>query len=153
MKTLKFNIIAFLALVMAFGLSSCSDADPEFVHTDNLISAMVCMSGRTNDAPTLTGTIYEYDKNGELLEPGFKAEEAEGGSGVITFIVPLEYTKDFDLTSVYLRATLTWDEKITPTLIGRHDILVDDEHPDGMVIAVTSGIGTVRKYRIMGIYE
>lgn len=154
MKTIKFNIFAVLALLLTFGLSGCMEADKEFVHTDNFISEMVCMAGRTNDSPSLTGTIYEYDKNGQLLDPDFTADQAEGGSGVITFIVPFEDRNKFDLTSVFLRATLTWDEVITPSLTyKRHNILVDDEHPDGMVISVTSGIGTVRKYRIMGIYE
>lgn len=154
MKMIKYNIFVLFVFLMTFGFSGCTEADPEFVHTDNLISEMVCMAGRTNDSPTLTGKIYEYDKNGQLLEQGFTQEQAEGGSGVITFIVPAEDRKKFDLTSVFLRATLTWDEVITPSLTyKRHDILVTDENPEGMVIAVTSGIGTVRKYRIMGIYE
>ncbi len=154
MNLIKYNILSLFVILMSLGLNGCTEADHEFVHTDNLISEMVCMSGRTNDAPTLTGTIYEYDKNGELLEPGFTFADTEGGSGVITFVVPVADRKKFDLTSVYLRATLTWDEVITPSLTyKRHNILVDDEHPDGMVIAVKSGIGTVRKYRIMGIYE
>ncbi|MDE6449547.1 MAG: hypothetical protein K2L41_05645 [Muribaculaceae bacterium] len=123
------------------------------MHTNNLISAMVCENGRTGDAKSITGKIYEYDKNGTLLEEGFTPEDAEGGSGVIVFIVTVDNRKNFDLTDVYLRATTTWDEFITPSLSGRHNILVDEEHPEGMVIAVKSGIGTVRKYRIMGIYE
>ena len=155
MKTIKYNLLAILVLLTGFGFTGCSDADPEFVHSNNLISAMVCMADRNSlDDPTINGTIYEYDKNGKLLEEGFTAEEAEGGSGVITFIVPIEQRKEFDLTAVFLRATLTYDEIITHSLTyKRHNILVDEEHPDGMVISVTSGIGTVRKYRIMGIYE
>lgn len=153
MKLLKSNIIALFITIMAFGLTGCKEADPNFVHTNNLISAMVCESERVAGSPSINGIIYEYDKNGALLDPGFDPVLAEGGSGVIVFIVGPEDRKTFDLTKVYLRATLTFDEFITPTLSGLHNILVDDEHPEGMVIAVTSGVGTVRKYRIMGIYE
>lgn len=153
MKILKFNILILTLVLLGFGLSGCEKAADNFIHTDNLISAMVCENARTNDAKSIVGKIYEYSKDGVLLDDGFTAEDATGGSGVIVFRVPAEDRKAFDLTSVYLRATLTWDEFVTPSLSGLHNILVTDENPEGMVIAVTSGIGTVRKYRIMGIYE
>ncbi len=152
MKILKSNIIALAIAIMTFGLYGCAEADPEFVHTDNFISAMVCMNGRTNDASSITGTIFEYDRNGELLDKGFTAEQAEGGSGVITFVVSQEQREDFDLTRVYLRATLTWDESITPSLSGLQNI-DPVEKPEGIVVGVKSGVGKVRKYRIMGFYE
>lgn len=152
MKILKTNIIALALAIVTLGFCGCAEADPEFVHTDNFISAMVCMNGRTNDASSITGTIFEYDKNGELLPDGFTPEEAEGGSGVITFVVSQEEREDFDLTKVYLRATLTWDEFITPSLSGLQNI-DPTERPEGIVIGVKSGVGKVRKYRIMGFYE
>lgn len=140
-------------VILGFGFTGCAEADPEFVHTDNFISAMVLMNGRTNDAATLEGVIMEYDKDGVLLEKGFKPEDAEGGSGVIIFSVPADERKVFDLTKCYLRATVTFDEFIYPSLSGLQNILVTNENPEGKVIAVKSGINTVRKYRIMGIYE
>lgn len=154
MKILKFNIVAFaLLLISAMGFTSCEKADPEFVHTSNFITAMVCMNGRTADALSIDGVIYEYDKDGNLLEPGFTPEQAEGGSGVIVFEVGQHDREDFDLTKVYLRATVTWDEFIYPSLSGLQNILADEENPNGKIIAVKSGIGTVRKYRIVGYYE
>lgn len=152
MKILKSNIIALAIAIVTLGFCGCAEADPEFVHTDNLISAMVCMNGRTNDASSINGTIFEYDKDGVLLEKGFTAEEAEGGSGVITFVVSQEQREDFDLSHVYLRATLTWDESITPTLSGIQNI-DPVEKPEGIVVGVKSGVGKVRKYRILGYYE
>lgn len=152
MKILKLNIIALALAIVTLGFTACSEADPEFVHTDNFISAMVCMNGRTNDASSISGIIYEYDKNNQLLEAGFKPEDAEGGSGVIMFVVSQEEREDFDLTHVYLRATLTWDESITPTLSGIQNI-DPVERPEGIVVGVKSGVGKVRKYRIMGVYE
>lgn len=153
MKVLKSNIIVLFISLIALGLTGCKDADPNFVHTDNFIHAMVCENTRENDAKSITGTIYEYDKHGSLLGDEFTAEDAEGGSGVVVFVVSAEDKNSFDLTQVYLRATLKFDAMVTPGLSGRKNILVDDENPEGMVIAITSGIGTVRKYRIMGIYE
>lgn len=152
MKNLKTNIIALALAFVTLGFCGCAEADPEFVHTDNFISAMVCMNGRTNDASSITGTIYEYDKDGVILQNGFTPEEAEGGSGVITFTVSQEEREDFDLTRVYLRATLTWDEFITPSLSGIQNI-DPTERPEGIVVGVKSGVGKVRKYRIMGFYE
>lgn len=152
MKNFKTNIIALTIAIVTFGFYGCAEADPEFVHTDNFISAMVCMNGRTNDAQSITGTIYEYNKDGVLLDNNFTAEEAEGGSGVITFVVNHEQRESFDLSRVYLRATLTWDESITPSLSGLQNI-DPDERPDGIVVGVKSGVNKVRKYRIMGFYE
>ena len=103
-------------------------------------------------ALTYICTIYEYNKDGVLLDKNFTAEEAEGGSGVITFVVNLEQRESFDLSRVYLRATLTWDETITPSLSGLQNI-DPDERPDGIVVGVKSGVNKVRKYRIMGFYE
>jgi len=157
MNILKNNISFIVMAMLSLVFIGCEKADPEFVHTDNFISAMTCenFSDKTNpNYKSIDGVIYEYDKDGNLLSGDFTREQAEGGSGVIAFIVSPEDRKVFDLTSVFLRATLTWDEVITPSLTyKRHNILVDEEHPDGMVIAVKSGVGTVRKYRIMGIYE
>lgn len=150
----------FLMVAFATGFTGCEKADPEFVHSNNFISNMVLMPVRTAGGDQITGKIYEYDKDGNLL-PYFDStkvenipDEAWGGSGVIVFTIAPEDRNKIDLTSVFLRATLTWDEVITPSLTyKRHNILVDEEHPEGMVIAVTSGTGAVRKYRIMGIYE
>ncbi len=157
MINVKKSLLYVIAGLFMTSMNSCEKADPEFVHTDNFISAMTCENYSDHENPlysSLDGKIYEYDKDGNLLTGDFSKEEAEGGSGVITFIVPIEKSKYFDLTSVFLRATLTWDESITPSLtFKRHNILVDEEHPEGMVIAVKSGVNTVRKYRIMGIYE
>lgn len=151
----------FLMVAFATSFTGCEKADPEFVHKNNFISGMELNTERVNGGGIrIMGKIYEYDKNGNLL-PSFDSskvenipDEAWGGSGVIIFTVDPENRNDVDLTSVFLRATLTWDEVITPSLTyKRHNILVDEEHPEGMVVAVTSGTGEVRKYRIMGTYE
>lgn len=144
-----------LVSLMGLGLGACSEADPIYVHSDNIITAAKCYAGRYSDSPSLNATIVEFDKDGKELPKGFTPEQAAGGSGVIEFIVPIDERKKFDLTNVFVQITgIPYDAVVYPSLTySRHNILVDDEHPDGLVIAVQSGTGSVRKYRIMGIYE
>ncbi len=155
MKVFKFNILLTLVAILTLGLSSCSEADQVYIHSDNIITSAQCFAGRLSSSPHLEATIIEYDKNGIELPENFTAEQAEGGSGVIEFIVPMDQRKNFDLTNVFLRITgVPYDAMITPSLTySTHNILVDDEHPNGIVISVQAGTGAVRKYRIMGIYE
>lgn len=142
-----------LGVLASTAFTGCQKADPEFTHEDNLISQMIAMGGRQGSETQFIGTIYEYDANGQILPADFTFDEAIGGSGVITFVIPYAQKDDIDLTSCYLRATLTYDEMVYPTLSGRHNILVTEENPEGLVFSVKSGTGKVRKYRVMGIYE
>ncbi|MBD5367591.1 MAG: hypothetical protein HDR82_11445 [Bacteroides sp.] len=151
MKFLKNNILILASLLVMLGLQGCAEADPNFKHDDCFISQLIARGSRAGT--DFVGTIYEYDKNGNLLEPGFTPEEAAGGSGVITFVIGPSDAKVIDLTACYLRATLTYDEFVTPSMSGIHDILVTEEKPDGKVFTVVSGEKSVRKYRVMGVYE
>jgi hypothetical protein len=135
-----------LGLLMAVVLWNCAEADPEFVHNTNTISQMVCRT--TPAGGDNLGTIYEYDKNGDLVTGEFTQEDVEGGYGLVLFSVSISLQADVDLTNIYLRATVTYDEFITPSLSGTHDIT-----GDGIVITVKSGIGTTRQYRVRGYYE
>lgn len=153
MKLLKYNIFILASLLLVLGLQGCAKADPNFVHDDCFISQLIANGTRSGSITDFIGTIYEYDKNGQLLEPGFTPEQAAGGSGVITFIISPEDADKIDLTACYLRATLTFDEYITPSMSGRHNILCTEENPEGKVFTVRSGENTVRKYRVMGVYE
>ena len=134
----------FLLPLLLF--SACAEADPEFVHRTNTISQMVC---RTSPAGTdYPGTIYEYDKDENLVTGAFTQQDVEGGYGLILFPISLSLQNDVDLANIYLRATVTYDEIITPSLSGTHDIT-----GDGVIITVTSGVGTTRQYRVRGYYE
>jgi hypothetical protein len=135
-----------LGLFMAFAWWNCAEADPEFVHDTNTISQMVCRTSPSGtDNP---GAIYEYDKDGERVVGAFTQNDVEGGYGLILFPISISLQDDVDLTNIYLRATVTYDEFITPTLSGTHDIT-----GDGIIITVKSGIGTTRQYRVRGFYE
>jgi hypothetical protein len=131
---------------MAMALWNCAEADPEFVHYKNTISQMTCQAAHT--AGEFLGDIYEFDADGNLITSAFLQKDVEGGYGLILFPIPLAMQDDINLSSVYLKATLTYDEFITPPLSGKHDIT-----GDGVVITVKSGIGTTRQYRVRGFYE
>jgi len=94
------------------------------------------------------GTIYEYDRNGDIVTFDFEQEDIEGGYGIIVFTVSSAFRNEIDLENVYLVASLSWDQIITPSLSGRHDIT-----GDGFIIKVTSGVGTTRHYRIRGYFD
>ena len=142
------NIIGTLILSIFITISfwSCAEADPEFVHDTNTISQMICRASHQGSA--FLGEIYEYNKAGELVTEKFTQEDVEGGYGIIIFAVSKSLERDVDLSNIYLVATVTYDEFITPSLTGRHDIT-----GDGIIITVKSGVGTTRQYRVRGYYE
>jgi hypothetical protein len=145
MKTIN-KILLILSIPMILSLWSCAKADPEFVHNTNTISQMACKA--SHDAGEHLGVIYEYDKDGTLVTYDFLQEEVEGGYGLILFAISESLRSDVDLSKIYLTATLTYDEFVTPSLSGRHDIT-----GDGIIITVKSGVGTTRQYRVRGYYE
>jgi len=149
MKTrnkIGYSIYILCFFLMALMVQSCAKANEEFVHETNTISQMICKGSLSGGE--YAGTIYEYNKKGELMTGSFTNEEINGGYGIIMLSIPESLRKDVDLTKVYLRATVTYDEMITPSLLGYHDI-----SGDGIIITVKSGTGTTRQYRVRGVYE
>jgi hypothetical protein len=146
MKTIKKTAWLIGCLFMAVSLWNCAEADPEFVHNTNTISQMICQASHTGGQ--FPGTITEYDENGKIVVGNFTQNDVEGGYGLILFAVSASLQNDVDLTNVYLKATVTYDEIITPSLSGRHNIT-----GDGIIITVKSGVGTTRQYRVRGFYE
>jgi hypothetical protein len=145
MKTfIKTGVILSISLTML--LWNCEEADKEFVHDSNTIDKLVCRA--KHETSPFEGLITEYNKNGDPVNEEFEQKDVEGGYGIITIEVPERFSKEVDLENVYLYATLSWDQSITPSLSGRHDIT-----GDGIVITVTSGIGTKRNYRIRGYFD
>jgi len=168
MKTIhKISII--LSVFMTMMLSNCAKSDKEFVHDSNTISQIVCKASYgthgngSSEGTEFRGVIYEYDKNEKLVAKDgklvtddgkdatgeeFTQQDVEGGYGRIIFEIPAPYMEIVDLSNIYLVATLDWDQFITPSLTGRHDIT-----GDGIIITVKSGVGTTRQYRIQGSFE
>ena len=136
----------FLCVSMAVLLWACVKADKEFIHDSNTLSQMICKA--SHGASEFRGAISEFDQNGNPVTGEFTQQDVEGGFGQIIFEIPQLLKDDVDLTNIFLVATLTWDQLITPSLSGRHDIT-----GDGITITVTSGAGTTRQYMIRGIYH
>lgn len=152
MKTLYRNIIttfAIIALVNIF--TGCKEADPEFAHPNNLISEMRIKSNTGADG--IPGEIFEYNAAGELVPSDQVTIEAvKGGYGRIVF--ELDPASNIDPERCYLSASLTLSEIITPGLSGLKNITNrnDEGVAQGMEITVTSGIGTTRRYTVIGYY-
>lgn len=145
LQTIRPFVLGLLIIVFVAG---CAKENEEFifVHESNLITQMICKASHSGGE--FRGEIYEYNKEGKLMEPGFTQEDVEGGYGLILLPISATLQNDIDLTSIYLKATVTYDEIITPSLSGRHDI-----SGDGMIITVTSGERTKRQYRVRGYFE
>jgi hypothetical protein len=140
--------ILMLTVSMTISMWSCADVNEDyvFIHDTNTISQMICKS--SHSAGEFRGEITEFNKDDEIVGGSFTQEDVEGGYGLILFAIPKSLENDVDLTSIYLIATVTYDEFITPSLSGKHDIT-----GEGIIITVTSGVGTKRQYRVRGFYE
>ena len=147
MKIIRKIGVLLLSISLVALLWNCSSQDDEFIHNSNMISQMVCKA--SNGGSEYLGKIYEYDKDGNLMSGSFTQEKVEGGYGLILFPISKSLKADVDLTTVFLNATVSYDEIITPSLSGKHDISGEE----GIIVTVKSGVGTTRKYRIRGYYE
>ena len=136
-----------LCVSMTVLLWTCVKADKEYIHDSNTISQMICKA--SHGSSEFRGVIYEYDKNLNPITGEFTQQDVEGGSGLIIFEIPESLKNDVDLTNIYLVATLTWDQVITPSLTGRHDITGNE----GVIFTVKSGVGAKRQYRVKGSYR
>jgi len=148
MKTIYKIGILLASILIILPLYNCSDENEEFKYTHeiNTIRQMVCRP--SHSLKGYEGDIYEFNKDGKLMEGSFTQTDIEGGYGLIIFAISKSIEKEVDLSNIYLIATVDWDEFITPSLAGRHDIT-----GDGIIITVTSGTGTLRQYRVRGYYE
>lgn len=138
----------FYSIVICLILSACGKENPDYIftHDDNLIHQMIGKAA--HGSSEFMGQITEFDQDDQVMEGDFSQPDVEGGYGLILFPIPKSLENDVDLTRMYLKATVTYDEMITPSLSGRQDI-----SGEGMIITVTSGEGTTRQYRVRGFYE
>ena len=146
MKNINKIGVFVLSITIVILSWSCDSADKEFVHTKNTINKIFCKA--LQDGSEFEGKIYEYNKDGELMTGTFTQEDIEGGYGLVLFAISKSLADDVDLTNLYITANVSYDQFITPSLSGKHDI-----SGDGMIISVKSGVGTERFYRLRGFYE
>lgn len=142
----KTTLFAMMSVLLTGAFSGCHEADPEFVHTDNLITALYM-------ATSLQGTQYsftidEYNADGQLVTENITPESVAGGYGIAHIEFPVTQMEEIDLTKVYLAANVTYDVIIKPGLQGTHDIT-----GEGIVVTATGGDGKARKYRIYGKFS
>ncbi|MCM1450420.1 MAG: hypothetical protein NC082_08760 [Clostridiales bacterium] len=152
MKKIYFNLL--LMLIALVSVTGCQKADPEFDHDNNLISDMRVKM--TPAAEGIAGVITEYNAAGEVVPAGegLTAKAVQGGYGTVEFILKRSLIGAYDLERCYLSASLTFDEIITPPL-ALHNITNRDANgvAQGIEITVRSGIGTTRKYKVIGYFE
>jgi|SRR5690606_2016029 len=147
MKVRKY-LIPSIALLFVMVVSACEKENEEFIfaHENNLISQLI--ASVSHSGAEFRGEIHEFNRDGERMESSFTLEEVKDGYGLILVPISKSLEKDVDITNMYLRATVTYDAIISPSLSGRHDI-----SGEGLIITVTSGERTKRQYRIRGYYE
>lgn len=138
----------FCGMLLILLMSRCAKENEDYIyiHDNNLISQMICKSSHTGGE--FRGVIHEYNSEGERMTSSFTKEDVHNGYGLILIPVSKSLEKDVDLSNVYLRATISYDAMITPSLSGRHDIT-----GEGIIITVESGERTKRQYRVRGYYE
>ncbi len=128
---MKRTIIYLLMMVMTVGgVVSCAEADSNYFHTDNTISS-IWISPADNSSRIIYGDI-------DYPEEGF-----------ITFTIPRSERPYFpDLTSLKIKAVVTYDAMITPSLLGIKDLSSD------FVITVTAKMtGETRQYILRAEYS
>ena len=146
MKHIRIFLAAALS-IFGFAATGCMEADPEFVHTDNTISDLYCVSA-TLSTQQVSGVIYEYDVDGDLMVDDYTFEDIQGGYGLIICTVPASQSDFIDITNCKLKANVGLDAFVTPALTGLHDI-----SGDGIIVTVEQrSAGTSRSYRIRGEY-
>lgn len=155
MKTIYRKFVGFVALTaLILGMSSCKDADPEFVH-DNVLLTDVRLK-TTPGAEGIKGVITEYDAQGNVVPADQVTVKAvEGGYGTVVFELPLSLKGTYDLESCYLGTSLTLSQIVSPGLGGLKNIINRDADgkAQGIWVTVSSGAKTTRQYNIVGYFN
>lgn len=148
MKLMYKTGLWILGILMSISQWNCAKENQEFiyVHDSNLISQMICKASQSSGE--FRAEIYEFNKDGNMMKGNFTQKDVEGGYGLILFPISKSLEKDVDLSNIILKATVTYDEVISPSLSGRHNIT-----GEGIIITVKSGEGTSRQYRVRGYFE
>ena len=153
-KLNKIFATVFASLVLILGLSACEKANPDFSHDNNLLSTVNIKT--TPGAEGIPGQISEYNAAGQLVPADqVTVKSVEGGYGIVLFELDPSLRGVYDPERCYLGASLTFDEIIRPGLGGIKNICNRNSEgvAQGIDITVTSGIGTVRPYKIIGYFE
>lgn len=124
------KIFAILcAAITAFAISGCQKADEEFLHADNTISSVLLLPAISSVSTTISGVINQ--ETGEIL-----------------FAIPKNLRSSIDITSVKVRATVSYDVVITPSLSGIKDL--SEAYP---ITVTATQTGESRNYTLRAYYS
>ena len=151
-----FRYITSLAIAACFcvAFGSCAEAGSEYEHDNTLLKTVTIKT--TPGAEGIAGQVIEYNADGQIVPADRVTLEAvEGGYGVVLFELSPLLRGIYDPERCYLGASLTFDQIIRPGLGGIKNITNRNAEgvAQGIDVTVTSGIGTVRRYTIIGYFQ
>lgn len=108
---------------------SCLKADEEFLHDDNTISSILLLPAESTVSTTISGEINQ--ETGEIL-----------------FSIPKNLRSSIDITKVKVRATVSYDVVITPSLSGIKDL--SEAYP---ITVTATQTGNSKAYTLRAFYS
>lgn len=126
MKKIFAILVIAAASVVTF---SCQKPDSEFLHSDNTISSVLLLPAVSTVSTTISGEINQ--ETGEIL-----------------FAIPKNLRSSIDITKVKVRATVSYDVVITPSLSGIKDL--SEEYP---ITVTATQTGESKNYTLRAYYS
>ncbi|MBR2856290.1 MAG: hypothetical protein IKB85_02530 [Bacteroidales bacterium] len=124
------KIFAILVIAAASMVTfSCQKPDSEFLHSDNTISSVLLLPAVSTVSTTISGEINQ--ETGEIL-----------------FAIPKNLRSSIDITKVKVRATVSYDVVITPSLSGIKDL--SEEYP---ITVTATQTGESKNYTLRAYYS
>ncbi|MDE6367724.1 MAG: hypothetical protein K2K94_00630 [Muribaculaceae bacterium] len=154
MKLFKYITASALAVFLSLAVGSCAEADHEFEHDNTLLKTVTIKT--IPGADGIAGQIIEYNAAGQVVPANeVTLKSVEGGHGVVLFELSPTLRGIYNPEHCYLGASLTFDQVIRPGLGGIKNITNRNAEgvAQGIDVTVTSGIGTVRPYTIIGYFQ
>ena len=118
-----------IAASMSMLAVSCLKADEEFLHDDNTISSILLLPAESTVSTTISGEINQ--ETGEIL-----------------FSIPKNLRSSIDITKVKVRATVSYDVVITPSLSGIKDL--SEAYP---ITVTATQTGNSKAYTLRAFYS
>lgn len=125
MKMYRWMVVGAAALLSMGGVTSCAEAEDEFLHKDSRILNIEIQPA--GGGAQIAGVIDET-------------------TGQIFFPIPKAMRDKYDITSLMVRANVQFDAMIYPPLTGLKDL------SDPMEITVTAGDQGSRTYSLWAFY-
>ncbi|WP_290540963.1 hypothetical protein [Alistipes sp.] len=125
MKLRKYLAVLAVAALASLSLTSCAEAEDEFLHTDSAILSIEILPA--GGGMGIAGVIDET-------------------TGEIFFPIPKQLREKYDVTSLMVRANVAYDTFIYPSLSGLKDL------SDPLEIRVTAGDKGSRTYTLWAFY-